>query len=129
MKVLLLGYTQSLFIKEYIHNVLSEACWDITLFDNGTASAEYYDFYRSRGVRLISVPMLTPVLGRIPKIRVLWYEYRLRQAIEKNGPYDVIHIHFVSPEKFRYIRDLIGSDTRLIASFGAVTFIAVLLKA
>lgn len=117
MKILLMGYTHSVYIRDYIRFVLNDSCIEVTLVDNGSAAPDFYDFYRQSGVRLVHVPFSTPILGRIPKIRVLWYEYRLRRALKKNGPYDVIHLHFVSPEKFRYIRGLIKPGTQLVASF------------
>lgn len=97
--------------------MLDDPIFEIVLFDNGQASKEYYAYYQSRGVQLLQLALHTPVLGRIPKVRVFWYEHRMRNAIKDLGPFDVIHLHFVSHEKFRYLPSSISKKARLIASF------------
>jgi hypothetical protein len=57
------------------------------------------------------------LIGRIPKIRALWYKYRLRRAVKSYGPYDVIHIHYVGSERLRYAMSAIRPETRLVVSF------------
>lgn len=117
MKILLIGASQSIYIHEYIRNVLNQANADIYLLDEGLASEAYYAFYRSRNIHLIKTPPLNAGSGLRNKLYYRWRLLKIRSLLKKHGPYDIIQIHFVTVVEFSYLHPSLLKSARLVASF------------
>lgn len=96
MKILVIGDSNSIFIKQYIEYVLlDEGRNQIVLIEENSTNGDYMKFYSEHGVAVEPrVNEKNRILARIPKIRAgvanrIWCS----QIRKKYGRFDLVHIH------------------------------------
>ena len=98
-KILLIGNSDSIFIKSYIEHVILGGEYKIYLGHRNNPS-NHLDFYKKNKIALISYNASVPFLSKVPIIRGLLNRLR-RSAISKRN-YDIIHIHQIFPHAISF---------------------------
>jgi len=94
LKVLIIGDGNSIYILNYIKNVLIPNNAIVFLYTGKNIRKEYLRFYEENNTILLYSSIKNPFIQKIPKIRgFLDFSYGLYQ-IYKNRSYDAIHVHF-----------------------------------
>ncbi len=93
LKVLIIGNGDSVWIKNYIENVLLSNNAISCLYSGKIINADYLNFYQSHNVILYG-PINNSFIQKIPKVRVFLNIIYALFHIFKNSPYDAIHVHY-----------------------------------
>lgn len=119
MKVLLIADPTSIFTAQYIDNVLRPAGAQVFLAHrdaiNRAATSPYRSAYESDDVVVIADKV--DATARIPKVRTLANGLVFRLALLRYGPFDVRHVHYVSPHSAQLALTNLRRSGRLVASF------------
>lgn len=96
MKILVVGDSNSIFIKQLIEYVLLDGKRnEIVLIEENTTNTDYEGFYSANGVHIVPrVNKNNRLVAKIPKIRASVGNYLWCKGIIKQfGTFDLVHIH------------------------------------
>ena len=96
MKILIIGTGYSQFVKEPIEFTMVNSYNKIYVTYDKERSDLYKDYYEKNNVTLINTHDKSTIVGRIPKLGVLYNLFLEVRKYAKEGIFDVIHIHSVS---------------------------------
>ena len=95
-RILLIADAGSFWTKRYIENLLLPDGWEVTIFPIWAQTGRFDEFYRDHGVTVYRDGHRLPLIRRIPRLRI-WARVRANaRALQKLGPFDVIHNHYLS---------------------------------
>ncbi len=94
MKVLLIGNGNSIWIKNYIRDVLISNNAKIYLYTNIITNDKYLNYYKENNINIINIKNKYTLIKKIPKVRGVINIIFVLYEIWKNRNYDVIHVHF-----------------------------------
>lgn len=114
-KILIIGDANTIWIKSYIEHILSSDVNEIYLLS--TEETKFDDFYRQRRVVLVPTHRCNSLIDRIPKVGGIANILMRAKSLRKYGPFDVIHIHYVTRAALLLAKLLKRCDTRIIASW------------
>lgn len=118
MRVLLIGNPESIWTKEFIDKVLLPIGASVSLQCDPDADGRFDDCYRDSGVRIIGQYRLSPLIMKIPKIRVLHRQFRKKAALAAHkGEFDAVIVLYVTPFALKCARSLAKADTKRYAVF------------
>ena len=118
MKVLLIGNPESIWTKEFIDKVLLPIGASVSLQGDPDADGRFDDYYRESGVRMIGQYQLSPLIMKVPKIRVLHREWQKRAALKPyKGEFDAIIVLYVTPFALKCAKGLAKTNTKRYAVF------------
>ena len=82
--------------KKYIECLLLTHGYEVVLFPIWGYSGQYREFYEDNGVQVYQDTHVMPVVRHIPRLR-MWARIRLNaRALQKMGPFHIIHNHYLS---------------------------------
>lgn len=91
MKILLIGPTDSIWVKAYIENVLLNQKIEITVI--GKKNNRFFNFYKDNNIRIIDTDVVATKNSSIKKIsRYICPLYNFF----KEGPFDVLHVEYAN---------------------------------
>ena len=113
MRILILGYAESIYIKNYIENILKDSNFDIfiTLSDRNSVHREYYEL---NNVKVIHSKYNVPLLSCIPGIKSLINSIITMFMLYRK--YDIIHVHFMSLT-YVYAMILLKKNAKVVGTF------------
>ncbi|MDL5376355.1 hypothetical protein ACNOIU_03010 [Exiguobacterium mexicanum] len=117
MKVLLFGWGDNVYVKRHIENVNLKKKVETLLYTLKVGNEDFISFYNQNNIKLINSNLGTDFIYRIPKIRGKVSVFRDMKVLRANGPYDVLHVHFVGQSECEKIELLEGNYEKLILSF------------
>ena len=118
MEILLIADTKSIWTKEFIDKVLLPIGASVSLQCDPDADGRFDDYYRENGVRMIGRYRLSPLITKIPKIRVLHRELRKKAALEPyKGKFDAVIVLYVTPFAVKCAKIISDGKTKIYAMF------------
>ena len=114
-KVLIIGDADTIWIKSYIEHVLPPDSYEVYL--SSTGKTKFDDFYRQRQVVLVPMQSRNSLFDRIPKVNGIANILMRAKSLRKYGPFDIIHIHFVTRAALLLAKLLKRRDTRVVVSY------------
>ncbi|WP_214793218.1 MULTISPECIES: hypothetical protein [unclassified Exiguobacterium] len=117
MKVLLMGWGDNVYIKRHIENVNLKGSIETSLYTLKVKNKEFLSFYNQNNINLINSDLGNNLIYKIPKVRGWISTYRDVKLLKSNGPYDILHVHFVGLIQCKMIGFLSGDYKKLILSF------------
>lgn len=118
MKVLLIGNPESIWTKEFIDKVLLPIGASVSLQGDPDADGRFDDYYRGSGVRMVGQYRLSPLMMKVPKIRILHRKLRKKAAMEPyKGEFDAIIVLYVTPFALKCAKGLAKTNTKRYAVF------------
>lgn len=117
MNVLVSGDGDSIFVKEYIENVLLKKNVKVTLITDNLSNKKWIDFYCLHEVKVINKKITIPIVRKIPKLRAVINQALLVYQLKKIGKFDAIHIHFVSKSKSFFLPFLRRRTDNIILTY------------
>lgn len=93
MKVLVIGTGSSPFVKEPIQFALADGENNIYVTYNEQKDKAYLDFYNENNINVINTHDRKNILGRVPKLGVLYNIWIAVRREMKTGKFNLIHIH------------------------------------
>lgn len=90
MKTLLIGNTNSIWIKKYIDEILLPFGHEVFLQDDIRRKCVYKDEYLSKGIKFVGDFKLNPILMKIPVVMTAHYKNSVVSAIKDGNNYDNI---------------------------------------
>ena len=130
-KILLLGSINSIYITEFIENVLFPLGFDIYLFSFYDEYCENKSFLEKYHIRLIrkfvfSKKICFPFLGKFIRLfqRLVQIAVNLNR-IKKYGEFDVINLHFVTVDDLILVNLVSSSSEKKIATYWGSDFFRV----
>lgn len=119
MNILLIGSPDSIYIKQYIKNVLQPENAKIYLACNDSLDRETAEFYKNEKVVLSHIYQKSGALKKVPFIgTVVSFNKNIKRICKKEN-IDVIHIHYIGNKKlmkFSY-KTLKKYSSKLILTF------------
>ncbi|MBE6119186.1 MAG: glycosyltransferase family 4 protein [Erysipelotrichaceae bacterium] len=116
-KILLVGNISSIWLREYICEVLQNNDFDITLLDmskeGNEFSKEEIDFCKSNSIKVLK-NLYNPKTNKLYRALQMYFNLRILRKTEK---YDIIHLHFVSVSGLAILKYLKKDNTLTVASF------------
>jgi len=98
MKVLILGNPDSVWVKEFVRNVMIPLEAEVFLQESVDRGTNYYDYYKKAGVKIITIVPVPKWVMILPKIRAIIISKHQRKSCSRHAPFDVVINIFVSPE-------------------------------
>ena len=97
-RVLVIGDANSIFVKQYVENVLCKNDAEVVLIKEGNVNQGYLSEYKRLGVNLVSREV--GFISKIPGVRS-WLGSKIlaKKIYKKYGNLDIVHVHGVN--KFR----------------------------
>ena len=118
MKALIIGTAKSVWVKEFIKNVLLPEGIDVTLLNDPTVKNQFMDFYECNGVKYAGQYKPSPVFSRIPKLKRHYKERKTIKALSLNTErYDLIFIISVVPFYLKCAEAVYREGTKVYALF------------
>ena len=93
MKILVIGTGSSPFVKEPIQFALANGKNNIYVTYNEQKDIAYLDFYKENNINVINTHDRKNILGRVPKLGVLYNIWIAVRRAVKTGKFNLIHIH------------------------------------
>lgn len=95
MKILVVGDSCSIFIKQYIEYVLLDGQNEVVLVQEGGLISDYKEFYKKNGVQVEPLKIKeNELIMKIPIIRsILGVRIWCKKIIKKYGAFDLVHVH------------------------------------
>ncbi len=81
--ILIIGNQNSIWVKDFINNVLLPECFQISLMIDPTTDNIFKSFYVSNGINLIGYYHTPKILHFIPKVKIKYKEMRTLFALQK----------------------------------------------
>lgn len=105
--LLILGSPKSIYIKQYIINVLKEKPIDVFLGGNHELDEDEKNFFSENNVKYINVYKIKGIYKYLPKIGILFgYVHNIKNIL-KNKKFDYIHIHYVGDQRLmKYVHKI-----------------------
>ncbi|MCK4531081.1 MAG: glycosyltransferase [Candidatus Marinimicrobia bacterium] len=94
--VLLIGNGNSVYVKNYIEHVLLAYDYKVSIFTDRVHDREFIDYYKNKGVDIITRTRSIPIIKHIPKIRVLEDVIMIKKLIKIIGRFHIVHVHYVN---------------------------------
>ena len=95
-RILMISDAGSFWTKRYIENLLLPDGWEVVLFPIWQVKGRFDQFYADHGVTVYRDAHKLPVLRHIPRVR-MWARIAANaRALQKLGPFDAIHNHYLS---------------------------------
>lgn len=98
MKVLILASPCSVWVKEFIQNVILPLEAEVFLQESFDRGSNYYDYYNEAGVKIIPFAPVNKWIMILPKVRAIIIAQHQRKSCSRHAPFDVVINMFVSPE-------------------------------
>ncbi|MBE5918050.1 MAG: glycosyltransferase family 4 protein [Pseudobutyrivibrio ruminis] len=127
-KILLLGSIKSIYITQFIENVLLPLNFDIYLFSEIDESKEAISFVNKNNIHFIekfvfSKKMFCPYFGKF----IFFFQRIIKIAvnvkrIRKQGCFDYINLHFVTNEDLLLINFISNSNVKKVATYWGSDF-------
>lgn len=124
MNILLVGNPNSIFIYNYIKNVLCKADYRISLLSfeiNQKIKSEYNEFYKKSDITIIVRPEIGNIVKRIPKIRGYINSYlchrTIKELFQNEKYFDIIHFQFVITQNLYIIKKYSKQYGKIISTF------------
>lgn len=95
MKILLICNAESVYVYNYIKNVLIPMGCDITVLATAE-STMYKNFYCSKNIKIKEVKPINKYIAKLPKVRVIMQIVQDMKDIKSLGEFDYCHIHMYS---------------------------------
>ncbi len=95
-RILLISDAGSFWTKRYIENLLLPDGWEVVVFPIWQAQGRFDAFYADHHVTVYRDTHRLPVVRRIPRLR-MWVRIAANaRSLQKLGPFDAIHNHYLS---------------------------------
>lgn len=118
MNLLLIADTKSIWAKEFIDKVLLPIGASVSLQADPDADGRFDNYYRENGVRMVGQYQLSPLIMKVPKIRVLHRVWRKRAALKPyKGKFDAVIILYVTPFAVKCAKIISDEKTKIYAMF------------
>lgn len=117
MRVLLICWGNSAYIKRYIERVCIPNNLEVTIYTDPIKNEEVLKYYLDNNVTIISNEFGSSFFYKIPKIRGALLLFRDALKLKNNGPYDFCHIQGVTESRYNLARILSSSYKKLLISF------------
>ncbi|MBE5794841.1 MAG: glycosyltransferase family 4 protein [Clostridiales bacterium] len=95
-RILLIGDPDSLWIKRYVENALYPAGWLTVIYPIYGWKGTYREDYARMETTIYKDEHRLPIIGRIPKVRMWARVYANAASLQKLGPFDAVHCHYLS---------------------------------
>ncbi|HPF88677.1 MAG TPA: glycosyltransferase [Candidatus Limiplasma sp.] len=95
-RILMIADSASFWTKNYVLNLLVAQGWEVVIFPIWEESEEMNRFYAEHGVTVYHDAHRLPVIRHIPRLRMWARIYLNAKALQKLGPFDVVHNHILS---------------------------------
>ena len=116
MKTLLIGNTNSIWIKKYINEILLPFGHEVFLQDDIRRECVYKDEYLSKGIKFVGNFNLNPILMKIPVVMTAHYKNSVVNAIEDNN-YDNIVVIYCDSINLSVALKAKGKNTKVYTLF------------
>ncbi len=118
MKVLVFGDAEVSFIKQYVASVLIPLGYDVYIGVKHTLSEKDLAEYTKVGAHPVKLPSYgNKIFKSIPFISGFSYMLRTYFCLRKQGPFDIIHVHYISKNALMTSLMLKTKKTKIVASF------------
>ena len=118
MNLLLIADAKSIWAKEFIDKVLLPIGASVSLQADPDADGRFDNYYRENGVRIVGQYQLSPLIMKVPKIRVLHRVWRKRAALKPyKGKFDAVIILYVTPFAVKCAKIISDEKTKIYAMF------------
>lgn len=118
MRVLLIGDPESIWTKEFIDKVLLPIGASISIQPDPDAAGRFDGYFRENGVNVIGHYKLSPPVMKIPKLRVLYRQWRKKAALKPyRGTFDAVIVLYVTPFAVKCAKALSNENTKTYAVF------------
>ena len=95
-RVLMIADADAHWTKKYIECLLLPQGYEVVLFPIWGYAGQYREFYEDSGVQVYQDTHVLPIVRHIPRLR-MWARIRLNaRALQKLGPFQIIHNHYLS---------------------------------
>lgn len=99
-KILLIGSASSIYMKQYIENVLLPLEMDIILISTSEIFDEEYTYYASRNIFVTYLFKKNKSVHHIKKLgNILAARYNLKNINKMVGEFDYVHFHYIGNQK------------------------------
>ena len=118
MNALVVGSARSMWVKEFIKNVLLPEGLDITVLNDPMGKSNFSEYYEKNGIKYAGQYRPSPLLSKIPKLRGIYKRRKtLKSLSDEKKRYDLIFIVSTEPFNVKCAKATYQKGTRVFALF------------